>query len=123
MVSEIGQPDRVRHHAEYVERYFGGTCYLIGSPQTLNQGCGAADKQSLRQAEFENSEKDEQKIDRHGAINAGQSNLEAGGKNCDCQITEKTQQIVAMPMAKRKYHDQYADGRSYPDKYFCFRWH
>ena len=75
VIGEIRQDDCVRHHAEDVENDLDGDPFLPRSEKALRQRRRATNHQGLGKIEFEHAEQNEQEVDRHGAVNAGQLNL------------------------------------------------
>ena len=100
VIGEVRQHDRIGHHAEDVEQDFERNEFLPCSKQALRQGCGAAEYQRLGKVQFEHAQQDEQKVHRHGAVEAGQLNFQAGRENGDQEVADKSGQVDASASAK-----------------------
>ena len=98
MIGEIREDDGIRHHAEYVEKNFKRNPLLPRSEEALRQSGGAAENQRLRKVQLQDAEQNEKKVDRHRAIEAGQSNLEARSQNGDKQVAGEPRQIDTLPV-------------------------
>ena len=63
--------------------------------ETLDHHCGAAQDQSLWQAEFQHAQKDEQKVHRHSAGDPGEMNLQPCSQNRDQEVADELGNIFA----------------------------
>ncbi len=96
---------------------------LPRSEQALCQGCGAAQNQRLGKVQFEHTQQNEQEVDGHGAVDAGQLNFETGSENRDQQVAEKSAEVDTLPVPKGISQRPHAERCCGSDKQSCANGH
>src|SRR5690349_12595482 len=101
MICDVGQVTGIRHHP-YIEEELDRINAFACLPDALNKCRRAADNKSLREAQLQNAQQDEEEINGHCAVNARELYFQTRSQYGNREIAGETHQVMRLPVRERE---------------------